>query len=77
MLRAKSQGEECRRLEVVIISPRAMHTVNHPKWETMSQLLGLAVWGTQPLTKVLLLQPAQDPEDSSLRDFQDVCLLGL
>lgn len=27
------------------------------------------------LTIVLLLQPAQDPEDPSFRDFQGVCLL--
>lgn len=29
------------------------------------------------LTVVLLLQPAQDPEDPSFRDFQGVCLLGV
>lgn len=43
----------------------------------MSRLLGLAVPGPRALTVVLLLQLAQDPEDSSFWDFQDVCLLGI
>ena len=77
MLRAKAQGKECAKgwRWVVIISQLADGTQLSPKWETMSQLLGLAVWAPRALTIVLLLQLAQDPEGSSFWDFQGVCLL--
>lgn len=71
---AQAQGKECggAGLERVVVS-----TQLGPKQGAAPRpRLGEPLGEPGALTVVLLLQPAQDPEDSAFGDFQGVCLWG-